>query len=59
MHLVYYYFTFTCDGRFLVITYTYLFYYYLCHVLLCRNNICKLILINIEFEFPGRDGTFF
>ena len=30
-------------------------YYYLCHVLLSRNNICKIILINIEFNRPYPD----
>ena len=48
--VLFYYFIFTCDGRFLIIKYTYLFYYYLCHVLLCRNHVCKMILINIEFN---------
>ena len=28
-----------------------MFYYYLLHVLLCRDNLVHIILINIEFNW--------
>ena len=55
--ILFYYFIFTCDGRFLIIKYTYLFYYYLCHVLLWETTFVKwfwLILNLTGGPYPCR-----
>ena len=37
----------------------YMFYYYLCHVLLCTDNLVLIILINIEFNGRAVPGPYF
>ena len=36
-----------------------MFYYYFCHVLLCRDNLEHIILINIEFNGRVVPGPYF